>query len=178
MVKALSSDAPASHTSVGKWITRCGPKGKKTIFSIVTLTFFVLIGLLALVSSLVLPVKPGEEDIATGFGVVGFVVIISAILCFWLAIRGKNEQVDLYSNGLRHRKKGVEHYAAWSQIQKTIITTVYDTRFSNYRMVQLTLADGTDLFIQSRLDGNPDLVIDSILANAPNVEEKVLDMGA
>lgn len=177
MAKTISSDAPRTHPSLGEWMTRCGPKGKASTFGLVILFGFMLSGLGCLAAGITVIPQPGSEGGKPVMIGIGIAMLAIGVLCLIFMALWKNPQIDLYSNGIRVTAKGEEHFISWAEMQKVTITTIYDTRFSHYRTVLITRAAG-DLEFESKLEGQPDRVIDGILQQAPNVEQAEIDMGA
>jgi hypothetical protein len=178
MAKDITSDAPKSHQDLGQWITRCGPKSKASTFGLVILFGFMLSGLGCLIAGITVTPQPGSEGARPVFIGIGIAMIAIAVLCLLFMALWKNPQVDLYSNGIRFMAKGTEQFIHWAQMDKVKVTTIYDTRFSHYRTVMISAAGQEDIQFESKLEGQPDQIIDSILQSAPNVELAEVDMGA
>ena len=178
MTEELTSDAPKTHAELGQWITRCGPKGKASTFGLVLEIIFLLVGVFCLIVGFTVTPKPGSEMMRPIFIGLGIGVIVIGLLCLLLMALWKNPQVDLYSNGIRFLAKGNEHFIPWAEMQKIRMTKFYDTRFSHYRVVEIARAGQDDLEFESKLEGEPDRVIDAILENAPDVEQMEIDLGA
>ena len=106
-----------------------------------------------------------------------FAIAIGGV-CLVFMMLWKNPQVDLYSNGIRFMAKGTEHFIGWRQMQTVKVTTIYDTRFSHYRTVLISRSGHKDLEFESKLEGQPDRVIDGIMQGAPYVERAEVDFGS
>ena len=178
MPQELTSDAPTEHPELGKWVTRCGPKGKASTFGLVILFGFMASGLVCMIAGLVVTPKPGSESAPAVFIGLGIAIVLIGILCLVIMLLLRYPQVDLYTGGVRFKSKAVEEMVPWERIEGVLITTIYDTRFSSYRTVAISIAGKDDLSFESKLEGEPDRVIDSIAQNAPNVETKEIDLGA
>lgn len=178
MTKEIISNAPKSHRELGQWITRCGPKGKASSFGMVILVGFMLVGFGSLIAGFLVTPIPGNEIATPIFIGIGIAMIVIGLLCLVFMALSKNPQIDLYSNGIRFMEKGTEHFIAWTQMEKVKVTTIYDTRFSHFRTVQISRRGLEILSFASKLEGQPDQVIQHILKHAPNVEQAEIDMGA
>jgi hypothetical protein len=138
----------------------------------------MLSGLGCLIAGITVTPQPGSEGARPVFIGIGIAMIAIAVLCLLFMALWKNPQVDLYSNGIRFMAKGTEQFIHWAQMDKVKVTTIYDTRFSHYRTVMISAAGQEDIQFESKLEGQPDQIIDSILQSAPNVELAEVDMGA
>lgn len=57
------------------------------------------------------------------------------------------------------------------------VFTLHDSRFSNYRVVTIESADHEEINFDSKLQGQPDRIIRSIIQNAPNVKVSEVNLG-
>ena len=176
----LTTDAPPSHPELGPWVTRCGPKGKPSTFGMVILIFFMLVGVGSVMVGMLdtSKKKPGSESLPAVLIGVGGTMIGIGVLCLAFVALWKHPQVDLYAGGVRFKEGSVELFLPWAKMEKVKITTVYDTRFSHYQRVQISVRGRADLEFESKLQGEPERVIAAIGASAPNLEEDVVDFGA
>lgn len=178
MSEQLDSDAPKTHPSLGKWITRCGPKGKSSSFGLFILFGFIAAGVFLIIVGFTVTPQPGSEIMPTLMKGAGCVMIALGAACLLYVALWRGKQIDLYSGGLRYKLKDDEQFIAWTEMSYVLVTTIYDTAASNFRTVKISRKGQKDLSFESRLQGESDRIINSILKSAPNVEEKEVSMGA
>lgn len=178
MSENLDTDAPKSHPGLGNWITRCGPKSKASTVGLIILFGFMAAGVFLIVVGATVRPQPGSEAMAPIMKMGGVAMIAIGAVCLLFMALWKNPQIDLYRGGVRYKYKDAEHFISWAEMSSVLVTTVYDTRFSNYRMVKISRNGAKDLSFESKLRGEPDRIIDSIAKLAPNVVKNEIDIGA
>lgn len=176
MDKPIIGNPAGSIAQLGQAVTSCGPKGKPATFSLVVLYGFMASGALAIGAGATLNPQPGSESLPLVAYAVGGGVIAIGLLIQVSMMLARHAQVDLHQGGIRFQEKGEDEIVPWTRLKKVLIAKYYDTRFSSHRDVVMTLVNDKELSFTSRLQGEPDRVIDAIAQHAPNVELKEISL--
>lgn len=136
------------------------------------------IGLFACAAGFLVTPKAGEEFMSPLFiyGGLAFMAIGPVYMIYQLL--PMNPQVDVYTHGVRFIVKRKELFIPWDKMEDVRIHTVYDTRFSNYRLVSFDYLTHKELWFNSKIEGDPLGVIDLFEENLPNAKVGVIDLGA
>lgn len=177
MSQTLKSDAPRDHDELGAWVTRCGPKGKSSIFGMLILFAFMMVGLLCLLSGATRRPEPGSESLSVFIAGAGIVMLLIGAACLVYLMLERKPQVDLYAGGVRFKTRAVQEYIRWDRMRDVEIVTIYDTRFSSYRRVCIRVRGLDKMEFDSRVKGNPHRVIEAIEHFAPQVRTKEISLG-